>query len=416
MTSETKQQNPNSQPSFQQDQSPSSIIERLIKAAAKLSISEANVNVIDKLIGEINRQMTSELILMINATSTHVLESNLIDNSKFYSSNRNKGGYRPPVENNPKFLVQLIDLAFEQFKICAKNYREFILHASRLNQSKYQTNTVWTCIQSVLIQLLEEYLDIKLMNGQNYLSSTTDVDKIDINSFFVRKRLFGNFGENNNPNQVNTAIQRESITGEILSGQNDDVSRIFTFKNSMHAMSIQKFIKEKNNEDLFDDNLNGDDGAGDDMRSNYHNEQRVFKILVCQPDHRNITSIFATMEQVIKETADEIRTNEMQMLNSQNQQQQQQQPNVKLELSLDRFLQDFILHTFITNAVESIKENAKIHSTGIDGKFEIAKQLIPLSKQRELGLNKPILMNIYMVHQSCVDFKVSWFFVSLYHW
>ncbi len=162
----------------------------------------------------------------------------------------------------------------------------------------------------------------------------------------------------------------------------------------MHSMSIQKFNKERNNEDLFKDSLGGE--AEDAMRSSYHNEQRVFKILVCQPDHRNITSIFGTMEQVIRETADEVRANEAQAL-----------APLRLEMSLDKFLQDFILNTFITSAVESIKENATIHSTGVEGKFEIAKQLVPLSKQRELGLNKPILMNIYMVHQSCVDFKVG---------
>ncbi len=77
---------------------------------------------------------------------------------------------------------------------------------------------------------------------------------------------------------------------------------------------------------------------------------------------------------------------------------------LKTDLLLEQFLKDFILKTFITNAVESIKENARIHNSVIDGgKFEIAKQLIPLSKQRELGLNKPILQNIYLVHQSCVD-------------
>ncbi len=195
---------------MQSDESPSTTIERLIKAAAKLSISEANINVVDKLIGEINRKMTDELIVMINATSTHVLESNLIDNSKFYSSQRNKGGYRPPVENNPKFLVQLIDLAFEQFKICAKHYREFIVHASKLNQTKYQPNTVWTCIQSVLVQLLEEYLDIKFLSG--HLANNSDVDKIDINSFFARKRLFGNFGENT-PNQTGGSQAGEQMAG-----------------------------------------------------------------------------------------------------------------------------------------------------------------------------------------------------------
>ena len=100
------------------------------------------------------------------------------------------------------------------------------------------------------------------------------------------------------------------------------------------------------------------------------------------------------MEHLIKEISDELRL----LPNEQNQQQ-----SLKSDLTLDKFLQEFILKTFITNAVESIKENARIHNTGLSGNFEITKQLIPLSKQRELGLNKPILQNIYHVYESCVD-------------
>ena len=111
------------------------------------------------------------------------------------------------------------------------------------------------------------------------------------------------------------------------------------------------------------------------------------------------------MEQIIKEISDEVRAipGELNAIPASYQQQSQM---IKSDMILDKFLQDFILNTFITKAVESIKENAKIHSPSNEGKMEIAKQLIPLSKQRELGLNKPILMNIYMVHQSCVDFTV----------
>jgi hypothetical protein len=111
------------------------------------------------------------------------------------------------------------------------------------------------------------------------------------------------------------------------------------------------------------------------------------------------------MEHIIKEISDETRALPTDM-NISTPSYQQQSQLIKSDMLLEKFLQDFILNTFITKAVESIKENAKIHSPSNEGKFEIAKQLIPLSKQRELGLNKPILMNIYMVHQSCVDFKV----------
>ena len=158
-------------------------------------------------------------------------------------------------------------------------------------------------------------------------------------------------------------------------------------------MSITNYMREKNNEDLFNETLD-DDGnnlsqnLSNSMIANNSNEQRVFKILVCQPDHRNITTIFSTMEHIIKEISDEIRN-----LVTESQ---------KPDLILDKFLQEFILKTFITNAVESIKENARIHAT-TDGKYEISKQLVSLNKQRELGLNKPILQNIVRVYESCMD-------------
>ena len=179
-------------------------------------------------------------------------------------------------------------------------------------------------------------------------------------------------------------------------GGMDDHSqhRIFTFKGSSYAMSITNYMREKNNEDLFNETHDNDENRLNSNMSNSlsggGNDQRVFKILVCQPDHRNITTIFTTMEHIIKEISDEIRN------------QASETASQKPDLILDKFLQDFILKTFITNAVESIKENARIHAT-TDGKYEISKQLVSLTKQRELGLNKPILQNILLVYQSCMD-------------
>ncbi len=63
--------------------SPEQIIEKLVQAASKLNSAEASINIVEKMINDVNKNITSQLITMINATSTHVLESNLIDNSKF---------------------------------------------------------------------------------------------------------------------------------------------------------------------------------------------------------------------------------------------------------------------------------------------------------------------------------------------
>lgn len=213
------------------------------------------------------------------------------------------------------------------------------------------------------------------------------LENIDINSFFSRKRLLNiPFTTDSAPMTSNPANPSSSFPGD--GSQN----RMFQFKNSSHAMSINNYIREKNNEDLFT-NMNSDSNNKTSSSSN----QRDFKILVCLPDHRNITSIFTVMEQVIKEVAEEIRT-----LPVTNGDSGQQVTNQKPDYVLDKFIQEFILNIFIANAVKSINQNARINSI-IDGKIEISKELIPLQLQKELGLNKPILQNILHVYQSCHD-------------
>lgn len=183
-------------------------------------------------------------------------------------------------------------------------------------------------------------------------------------------------------------------------------------------MSINNYIREKNNENLFSTNDDYANREADHVTSSsVDNDQRLFKILVCQPDHRNITTIFAVMERIMKDIADETRNMGLTLGDQQSQQQNRVEP------VLEKFLQEFILKKFITNAVESIKENARIHSTGISitsgavangsaktnqsnkvvNIYDMSKQLISLQKQKELGLSKPILESIMLVFQSCTD-------------
>jgi hypothetical protein len=434
-----------------------SIIESLVTAATKLNNPETNSNIVEKLINDINHDMNRQLIQTIITTSNHVLESNLVDSTRFGYHHLSSGRGRQNLENNPKLLAQLIYLSFEQFKMTAKIYRQFVDYAAKINRTNYNTGYVWTCIQGVLIQLLEEYLDIR-QNNQQMLSNNIQepsLDKIDINSFFFRKRFnFGLFpggggGDNqgnllgyshNNASQASMGVINQQQTpqqqqlqtnqqelgggsGSFASGlnqtDNDQHQRLFTFKGSSNSMSIDKYLKEKNNESFFnkdnennskdvpsqndDDNTTNNNILSKNSISSYNDEHRIFKILVCQPGHRNITSIFATMEQIIKEILDEIRNISKNSNNNKKIQQQQQQ--TRLEITLDKFLQDFIRKTFITNAVESIRENARIHNTMpvFTYQSDINELLITLNKQQELALQRPILQNILLVYDSCMD-------------
>jgi hypothetical protein len=167
-------------------------------------------------------------------------------------------------------------------------------------------------------------------------------------------------------------------------------------------MDINRYLREKNNEDLFSNDDSGQ--ANQNMRDALtKHEQRVFKILVCQPDTQNITTIFSTMEHIIKDISDEIRSIPSVT-----------QSDHRPDMILDKFLQEFILTKFISNAVESIKENASIHSKTSSNDnnnskgenpliYDMSNQLISLPKQKELALNKPILESSLLVYQSCTD-------------
>lgn len=352
------------------------IIELIVKSALNLNNVELNMNILEKMINDINKNINNELIQMIHLTSTHVLESNLIDNKGFNYTNRNRAlvlASNQYHENNPKLLNQLLELTFEQFKLTARYYREFINYASRESQVKYQSGLIWMCIQNVLIQLLEEYLDVKQAN----LNLELNDRMVDLNSYFMRKRLITlPFGAGS----VGVSVS----VGDQTSSEDAANRKIFTFIGSSHSMNVNQYVKEKATESFF----TSPSTANANVTIDGEDDLRLFKIIVCQPSHRNITTIFSLMEHINKEISDEIRN-----LPSSD--------GIKPELTLEKFLQDFILNTFITNAVQSITENANAHSTS--GKYESSKDLISLAKQRELNLTKPILQMTWLAYECCYD-------------
>ena len=126
-------------------------------------------------------------------------------------------------------------------------------------------------------------------------------------------------------------------------------------------MSITNYMREQNKENLFVTNETMNNERSTSAAAS--NEHRTFKILVCQPDHRNITTIFATMEHIIKDIADEMRSRDRELTL-----QQAGAVTAAADMTLEKFLQDFILNTFVQNAVDSITQNARIQST-IDGRY-----------------------------------------------
>ena len=82
-----------------------------------------------------------------------------------------------------------LELLFEKFMTMAKYYKYFIEYSSKMSQQKYNLGVVWTCIQNVLMQLLDEYLDIKQAGQQSVMTQSEILERLDVNSFFAKKRL-----------------------------------------------------------------------------------------------------------------------------------------------------------------------------------------------------------------------------------
>lgn len=136
-------------------------------------------------------------------------------------------------------------------------------------------------------------------------------------------------------------------------------------------MSVSNYIREQNNENLFSnaDSNNGESSAAAAASS----EQRTFKILVCQPNNRNITAIFGVTEHIVKDIADELRSRDSGVVVTQQSSTHSGQSTTtttattqQQDMIFEKFLQDFILNTFVQNAVSSITQNAQINSS-IDG-------------------------------------------------
>lgn len=327
-------------------------VEELIEIKVK-SIVTLDSSTLDKIFSELSKNASKELLNIINLTSSYVVDLNYDESST-------------GLDNNPKLLLKLLELVYEQFKLIAKYYKLFIKYASKTGKS-YNFALIWNLIQTIMVQLLEQYLDVKLNDSSLFSQSTNS----DINSYFVIKKRFPfELGDDSNVNN----------------------SKIFSFKGSLHSMNVNKYMKEKNNELALNDN--DVDGIDDDDTK----ENRLIKILVCQPSQRNITTIYSYLEEkIIREIHDELS-----------------RLSANGENILEKFLNDFILNKFIQNQIQSIQldyvnitsqtqENANQTSQNGLLKYEISKQLITLGKQRELNLNKPILHSTFRVNECCYD-------------
>ncbi|XP_078091949.1 exocyst complex component 4 isoform X2 [Mustelus asterias] len=170
-------------------------------------------------------------------------------------------------ENQPRLLLELLELLFEKFyavaaahKIVLGYLHQIVLSPSGLNVSEiklYDMAEVWARIQSVLQMLLTEYLDVKNTRTASEPSSQLSYASSgsDFAAFFAKKRP-----------------QRPKMS-------------LFKFESSSHAISMSAYLREQRRE-LYSKSGELQGGADDNLIEGGGTK------FVCKPGARNITVIF----------------------------------------------------------------------------------------------------------------------------
>ncbi|XP_062929112.1 exocyst complex component 4 isoform X4 [Mobula hypostoma] len=170
-------------------------------------------------------------------------------------------------ENQPRLLLELLELLFEKFfavaaahKIVLGYLHQMVVSPSGLNMSEiklYDMAEVWARIQNVLQILLTEYLDVKNTRTASEPSSQLSYASTgsDFAAFFAKKRP-----------------QRPKIP-------------LFKFESSSHAISMSAYLREQRRE-LYSKSGELQGGADDNLIEGGGTK------FVCKPGARNITVIF----------------------------------------------------------------------------------------------------------------------------
>ncbi|CAG2223964.1 EXOC4 [Mytilus edulis] len=184
-------------------------------------------------------------------------------------------------QNQPRFLLELLENVFHQFRNVARMHKIVLRNLQRIivsgvpvrNELLYDMNDVWSKIQAVLELVLREYLDVQTSSRQRAPTSF-DEPSTDINSYFSKKKP--------------TKSKKHH-------GKSDKIS-LFRFDASIHAMSTNSYV---------DDNMTFD--TGNLFHVNLLSEVGLGKHqMVCKPSVNNITAIFMPLEAFIKEVEDAV--------------------------------------------------------------------------------------------------------------
>ncbi|KAF5399971.1 Exocyst complex component 4 [Paragonimus heterotremus] len=319
---------------------------------------------------------------------------------------------------SPQYLVMLLRLVFDalflQVRSCLLAIRAMKAASTITNDSPSRdldglsADYVWSCVQHEVQTILSGHLNKRTsadgsvyssnaLGGGSDMSTSLDANRLDLNSLLGRKRTgpfslaaaaaaaSGTFG----PVTTGQSGKTDGGTGWNASGNVGDTRvtgsgslELFSFSNTSHFLSVSSYMREhKVFTDADTQNWRNDDLVpGTDYP------------LVCQPSVNNIVHIYKQVMEFVEAMENEMAVSESTSSSI---------LPVKRASQLRIYLKNFIENTFLPEALSSLRLQLQRRLTTADSLNAIISQQV----ERELGLQRPILLSVLSVDQCLMEVK-----------
>ncbi|KAJ1162768.1 hypothetical protein NDU88_003233 [Pleurodeles waltl] len=265
-------------------------------------------------------------------------------------------GENVPQENQPRLLLELLELLFDKFNAVASAHAVVLAHlqltvASPTSQQDgdvklYDMADVWVKIQAVLQMLLTEYLDMK-----NTRTSSEPSAQL---SYGSTGREFAAFFAKKKPQRPKNSL--------------------FKFESSSHAISLSAYLREQRRE-LYSKSGELQGGPDDNLIEGGGAK------FVCKPGARNITIIFHPLLRFIQEIEHAMG------------------PGPAKPCPLREFLTVYIKNIFLSQVLAEINKE-------IEGATKVSDPLKILANadtMKSLAVQRPLLQSTVIVEKTVQD-------------
>ncbi|XP_064417289.1 exocyst complex component 4 [Latimeria chalumnae] len=337
MTSSIIMQDPKEEPEVDPEENSAAFMGILISGLAKLKK-------IPETVKAVKERLEQELKQIVKRSTTQVAD------------HAYQRGEILTQENQPRLLLELLELLFDKFNAVAAAHSIVLKHLQQIVVSPtgqqdseiklYEIGDVWLKIQSVLQMLLTEYLDVKNTRTASEPSSQLSYASTgrDFAAFFAKKK----------PQRPKTPL--------------------FKFESSSHAISMSAYLREQRRE-LYSKSGELQGGADDNLIEGGGTK------FVCKPGARNITVIFHPLMRFIQEIEHTLGSDPMK------------------QCPLRGFLNLYIKNFFLNQVLADINKEIETVTRVADP----LKLLASADTMKMLGVQRPLLQSTVMVEKSVQD-------------